>query len=214
MAIPERDPAGLGKSQPTQLLVGSRGNAGFGPQVLESVMSPSYKCPQPSAAQGRSKTVCHSPLPLSPQIPALQPYPTAQNPERHDLPCFLSFDRHQSLGSSAGSISRLASSCLKSGPPALEAPACPSLALVSFVIDSARHPETRVPARRVRLPTGLLILYILSLLIAALRLMIILVFWCGMRLWSGGISCGLLTSGLLRALVKHFRCGGAPMDPP
>lgn len=36
--------------------------------------------------------------------------------------------------------------------------------------------------------------------------MMVLVFRYGMRLWSGDISCGLLTSGLLQALVKHFRC--------
>lgn len=38
--------------------------------------------------------------------------------------------------------------------------------------------------------------------------MIILVFWCGTRLWSGDISCSLLTSGLPQALVKHFRLRG------
>lgn len=38
--------------------------------------------------------------------------------------------------------------------------------------------------------------------------MIILVFWCGTRLWSGDISCSLLTSGLPQALGKHFRLRG------
>lgn len=46
--------------------------------------------------------------------------------------------------------------------------------------------------------------------------MIILVFWWGVRVWHGDISCSLLTSGLPQALVKHFRCmapGGSTMSP-
>ena len=47
--------------------------------------------------------------------------------------------------------------------------------------------------------------------------MIILVFRYGMRLWSGGICCGVLTPGLLQPLAKHFSCvtpHGFAISPP